>query len=246
MKTEGRREEGMLTVEAVLGLVPFILAIMGIISFINIFAVHNKIQFALYQMGNELSCYTYFYQVLGVRGADLGLKKDIDAHTAKLDSTIHDLNEFLDQLGAAEGRKLAGSVRELASDPKALLRGFVYLGIEEIEGAAKSLLIKVISDGLIEVYLDESFSGYHGQDADSYLKYFGVKNGISGLDFGKSQMFQDQEYRMIDIVVEYDLEIHMLKLFLKDPTFRRKRKGVYPDGHREHGRQRGICHGPRI
>ena len=60
------RQEGMLTVEAVLSLVPFILVILGIISFINIFAVHNKIQYALYQMSNELSCYTYFYQACSV------------------------------------------------------------------------------------------------------------------------------------------------------------------------------------
>ena len=41
-----KREEGMMTVEAVLSLVPFIIAVLGIISFINIFAVHNKIQYA--------------------------------------------------------------------------------------------------------------------------------------------------------------------------------------------------------
>ena len=61
-----KREEGMMTVEAVLSLVPFIIAVLGIISFINIFAVHNKIQYALYQMTNELTSYTYFYEALGV------------------------------------------------------------------------------------------------------------------------------------------------------------------------------------
>ena len=66
-----KREAGMITVEGVLSLVPFIIVILGIISFINIFAVHNKIQYALYQIGSELSCYTYFYQALGVRAADI-------------------------------------------------------------------------------------------------------------------------------------------------------------------------------
>ena len=50
-----KREAGMITVEGVLSLVPFIIVILGIISFINIFAVHNKIQYALYQIGSELS-----------------------------------------------------------------------------------------------------------------------------------------------------------------------------------------------
>ena len=55
MEKKTNRESGLMTVEAVLSLVPFIIVILGIISFTNIFLVHNKIQYALYQMGNELS-----------------------------------------------------------------------------------------------------------------------------------------------------------------------------------------------
>ena len=49
MRWKKTGEEGLLTVEAILGLVPFILVILGIISFIDIFAVHNKIQYAMHQ-----------------------------------------------------------------------------------------------------------------------------------------------------------------------------------------------------
>ena len=48
MRWKKTGEEGLLTVEAILGLVPFILVILGIISFIDIFAVHNKIQYAMH------------------------------------------------------------------------------------------------------------------------------------------------------------------------------------------------------
>ena len=53
MKREAER--GMMTVEAVLSLVPFIMVILGIISFTDIYRVHNKIQHAMYQVGSELS-----------------------------------------------------------------------------------------------------------------------------------------------------------------------------------------------
>ena len=42
MRWKKTGEEGLLTVEAILGLVPFILVILGIISFIDIFAVHKN------------------------------------------------------------------------------------------------------------------------------------------------------------------------------------------------------------
>ena len=80
-----KKEAGMMTVEAVLSLVPFIMVILGIISFINIYEVHNKIQYAMYQLGSELSGYTYFYQALGLRTGDLALKNDIDTQTEPVD-----------------------------------------------------------------------------------------------------------------------------------------------------------------
>lgn len=248
MAQKNEREKGMMTVEGVLSLVPFIIVILGIISFINIFAVHNKIQYALYQMGSELTCYTYFYQALGIRAGDLKLKEDMDVNTEKLDGAIGDLEEFLSQIGSFEdsisqaadrpasgganlgdildqgqevwnqGAGLAQTARDLMSDPKALLRGFIYLGAEKAENAAKSFLLEIISNGLMGVYLDSDFSGYQPMTADAYLRYYGVRNGMDGLDFGESQLFSDDKYRMIDIVVEYDIEVYILKLFFRDPT----------------------------
>ncbi len=248
MKTVKRtedREAGMLTVEAVLSLVPFILVILGITSFINIFAVHNRIQYALYQMGSELSGYTYLYQALGLRAADLKLKSDADADTEKVDGAIADIGDFMDQITSLDsslrpengrldpdevvnqaeatwnaGTKAASSSRELLSNPKDLIRGFVYLGIEYAEDKAKSLLLDTISGGMMEVYLDESFARYGSRTADEYLKSYGVKDGMEGLDFSSSEFLSDDlyQYRMIDITVEYDLEIYFFKLFFKDPT----------------------------
>ena len=248
MAQKNEREKGMMTVEGVLSLVPFIIVILGIISFINIFTVHNKIQYALYQMGSELTCYTYFYQALGIRAGDLKLKEDMDVNTEKLDGAIGDLEEFLSQIGSFEdsisqaadrpvsgganlddilnqgqevgnqGAGLAQTARDLMSDPKALLRGFIYLGAEKAENVAKSFLLEIISNGLMGVYLDSDFSRYQPMTADAYLRYYGVRNGMDGLDFGESQLFSDDKYRMIDIVVEYDIEVYILKLFLRDPT----------------------------
>ena len=46
----------------------------------------------------------------------------------------------------------------------------------------------------------------------------GVVNGMAGLKYDKSSLFSDDNLKMIDIVVEYDLEVYFFKLFKKDPT----------------------------
>ena len=269
-------EKGMLTVEAVLSLVPFIMVILGIISFINIFMIHNKIQFAMQQMGNELSCYTYFYQALGIRAGDKELNREIDIQTQGVDQTISDIDSFLtaidslggsmeqagnsslsDPQGAADaykeafdalkntaetGNQAISSVIDRVKDPKGTLRGIIYLVMEMGEETGKSALMELISPIMIDGYLDTRFLGGQYMSADEYLRYFGVKDGISGLDFDKSTLFSKNasngnlEFKMIDIVLEYDIEVYILKLFLKDPTIHVVQRCVVPawldgDGH---------------
>lgn len=245
MKSVGVKDErGMITVEAVLSLVPFILVILGIISFINIFMVHNKIQYAMYQVGSELSAYTYLYQALGVRDADFELKEDIDRETEEIDATIEDVNTFLGQVGTLEGtvedigsngvenigtdvenvltegqntvdaaKEAIESGKVLISDPQDLMRNVVYFGIEKLEDEVKSLLLGTVASAMMEGYLTTGTEATGVQTADQYLKAAGVKDGMKGLDFGNSELFSDKDLRMIDIIVEYDLEVFFFKLF---------------------------------
>lgn len=263
-----KSERGMITVEAVLSLVPFILVVLGIISFINVFMVHNKIQYAMYQVGSELAAYTYFYQALGVRDADLVLKGDADRETEEIDATISDVSAFLDQLGKLEtasgavgknglenigndidnvlsegestldtAKAAIESGRVLLNDPQDLMRNVVYFGIENLEKEVKSYLLGAVASSMIENYLETGYLGVEERSAGQYLKTAGVKDGIKGLDFGNSELFSDDELRMIDIVVEYDVEVYFLKLFKKDPTIHVVQRCVVPawlDGDGRH------------
>ena len=89
MRIQQESENGMMTVEAVLCLVPFLLAILGIISFANIFMVHSRVQHAIYEAASELTAYTYLYQVSGWRSADETLIKD----SAKLTDFLNSFDE---------------------------------------------------------------------------------------------------------------------------------------------------------
>ena len=71
---------------------------------------------------------------------------------------------------------------------------------------------------MFQVYLDESFAKHRAMSADEYLINYGVKDGINGLNFKNSSFLSDDQYRMIDLVVEYDIEVYFFKLFRKDPT----------------------------
>ena len=254
-----KREAGMITVEAVLSLVPFIMVILGIISFINIYMVHNKIQYAMYQVGSELSAYTYFYEALNIRGAEAQFQGDADKETTELDQTIVDTTEFISQLGNLEtsfsnvgSSGLAGlendfnqvktdaentknaagnavnSIKVLVSDPKDMARNVVYYILEVALDKGKTAILGEVAQGMISNYLDSTFSTSQPLTADEYLRWVGVKDGLDGLTFSNSHLFADSEHKMIDIVVEYDIEVYLFKLFKKDPTIHVVQRCVLP------------------
>lgn len=228
-------ESGMLTVEAVLCLMPFVLVILGIISFINIFMVHSKVQVALYETANELSAYTYFYQALGIRDADGKLGSDIESGTVQLTAFLEDIETAranLENKNATEEdfKGVINSGRELVSSPQTLIRNIVYMGIGKAEEAGKSWLASLIAKPLTQNYLNTSTSllSSGGQSADEYLKAFGVRGGMDGMDFGKSTIFTDSDHKMIDIVVEYDLDVYFFRLLFKDPSIHIVQRAVVP------------------
>lgn len=222
-------EKGMMTVEAVLCLVPFILVILGIISFANIFMVHSRIQHAIYESASELSAYTYLYQVLEWREVD----KTFDADSEELTNFLESFDEARGALGVLTGGDISEDTVNDASDkiedvidkgtglvqnPKELAMNVIAELLKAGSDGIKDVMLELLEDLLIRKYLDHIFPDGTGQSADEYLKAYGVKDGVKGLKFDSSTMFTDDNRHLIDIVVKYDLEIYFFKLFMKDPT----------------------------
>ena len=162
------------------------------------------------------------------------LGSDINAQTAPVDTAISNISTFIGDLnslstsviqsGQAAGESIAG----FAQDPQSLLSGMVYLGIEGAENAGKQALIGWMGSGMVEKYLDESFLPSGSRSADAFLRSCGVRNGIGGLDYGGSRLFQGSDRRLIGLAVEYDVEVYILKLFLKDPTIHVVQRATIP------------------
>ena len=248
-----KNECGMLTVEATLALVPFLMVILGIISFINIYMVHNRIQYAIFQVGSELSAYTYLYEALSIRNADKNVQNDADIATKELDTMIDYTSQFLNNTMAAKesytnvinsnnysdlennikdaedqtnvtiesGKNVWNQGSYMLHNPETIIQGVVYLGIEKGISALKSVLASLLSEGMANVYIQQN-----GISAEEYLKGFGVRN--AALDYGESSLFDDADRRMIDIVVEYDIDIFFFKLFLKDPSVHMVQRVMIP------------------
>ncbi len=253
-------ERGMVVVEAVISFTAFIMVCLGIAFLINIFTLHNKVQYAVNQAAHELASYSYLYDALGLRRGEIQLGKDGDEYTAAIDDTTDQLADtyvklqtFLDDanntattvqdadlsnfdIDALKGQlntlKASGqgtldsgkasieSLKEAFSNPKGLIVGFLYIGADFLAYEAKGIIADAMAGALVEKYLAAG-----GVDVDRYLQSFGLKNGYDDLDFSASSVFCDGEEgsddgkRVIDLVVEYDIDLSFITYVLPKTVY---------------------------
>ena len=92
-----------------------------------------------------------------------------------------------------------------------MISGMAYIALEGAEYAVKDLMGTGAAYLLTKGYLKQG-----SMSADEFLKAYGVKDGYAGLDFSGSTIFCDSDFRMIDIVVEYDVDVGFMRLILPD------------------------------
>ena len=225
-------QKGMMVVEAVITFTVFLMVVIAIIYLINVFIIHNKIQFAMNTAAHELASYSYIYQALGIRGAEQQIDADgkpYDTATQVVDTLnkIQTLSKSVSNTATAvkqlevsqdsikdaynsakqtyedgkatveSTKKSVQQVTDLFSDPQSLLVGVIYMGASGAQAAA-SVLTKQ----------------HLGDNADEVLRAYGVKDGASGLDFSGSTMYCDKDKKMIDFVVQYDIDMSFIRFVM--------------------------------
>lgn len=245
-------ESGMIVVEAVISFTAFIMVCLGITFLINIFTLHNKVQFAINQAAHEIASYSYLYDALGIRAASLEIESDFDPFTEDIDQAADQIcdtitklqnvgsqvqttagsftdfsnlnpEEVINDLKALKpavdstiesGKQSVADLKTLFSDPKGMLIGFVYIGFDGLENGLLHLVGEAAGGALTEKYMRAG-----DVDVDAYLRSFGIEDGYDGLDFSGSSVFCDENKQMIDIVVEYELDLSFITYVLPESKF---------------------------
>lgn len=233
-----RGEDGMMVVEAVLSFTVFIMVNLAIISLINIFIIHNKIQFAINTAANQISSYSYLAS--GIRDAEKTVENDFGEYAGNIDNTVNqvmgamgdvqntissagELAEDVQNLDADSAENVIGrlkqlgktgsetkesvkaalsSSKELFSNPKQLLAGVLYILVDSGTDLLKGVVATAAAEWLTESVLEND-----REATDDYLKRYGIEDGYDGLDFSGSTMMCDEDKRIIDIVVSYDVSL---------------------------------------
>lgn len=236
MKRKWKRENGSVVTEASIVLPLFVITVFLIINFVNIFSLHNKIQFAINSVAHEMASYLYLDSALHIHQTVDGISGDGEDYTQPIDAASDDILACLKSIQDLKGDVQAVTsqvanpdlsqqgienikdqteqlkndandtkektqtaledVKNLAENSKETAIGVGYIGYDAIIYMIRDGAGSLAAKGLIGKYL-----------SDEYLKVYGVKDGLSGLSFSEASIFNDEDSRMVDIVVQYDVSL---------------------------------------
>lgn len=153
---EWKQESGMMVVEAVLSFCVFMIVTLSIVYLINIFTVHNRVQFAINSAAHEISSFSYLYQAVGLRSASQQFQKDFGPYGGNVDSTVTQVTDSLNKiqgLGSSFGSTVQ-AVKNVDLDPTSIQNA--YDQVVQLKGNASATVqsVKQSAADLKELFSD--------------------------------------------------------------------------------------------
>jgi hypothetical protein len=187
------KKRGSITVEASIALPVFLCVIISIVSLIKIVYTHEIIQCALIETANEIASNSYLLRISGLQDLDASVREGLDQKAQQFEDQIQGLSDLNDVLSSGESF-IDNPIEEL----KSIIAYFARSGYGDI----KTELFNPIA----KLYMKKYLSSGSGGDADKKLKALNIQNGFEGLDFNKSEYFENKNDDII-IAVSYRIDL---------------------------------------
>lgn len=232
------KERGAIVVEGIISLTTFMFAIFTILSIVNICYIQAKVNVALNSAAKEISQYSYFYYKFGLDKADAAMAEGTGENKQLAMNTIEGMGLMMDSLTEANNNLQTGNfdgmvksiedtydnvdqlvnqyADHLAEDPKGFILGMGKMAGNQLKEKGKSVLCQALAKAMMK----KNLKAYPGDNPDNFLRRYGIRDGMAGLDFTHTTFLQDGATNVIQLVVTYDVRVIELLNIEYDFTFR--------------------------
>lgn len=249
MRRRQKREEGAVTVEAVISLTAFMFAMVTIFTIVNICIVQAKVSCALNATAKEISQYSYLYSIAGLNRLHGKVYENGLAQTEDITSLLSDVNDAYNEIqtlgnsaadisfnnvdsimtawdnvsGELQDLQGTGSSIESTLESMASDPKSLLFGIAKI-GASKGFDLaksRLIAAPLARAMCKKNLVNKKDGDVESYLKSLGVVPSASGSYYGGLDFTQSALFPNGSDVIKLvvSYEVHVIELLPVDFTF---------------------------
>lgn len=222
-----KRQQGSITVEAVLFLPMFLFAFLTVYSMISFVRVQVILQYAADQAVREVAQYSYILEKVGILDSYASMDERAEKFTNDLESIRGNLDiiqeasqsiaagngSLQDAFQAGEaGKELSDSIGGYISNPEEFIDG----ALDSLKsGAWDQLTSYMVQEVGKSCVLQQLSVACGGGDTDKYLKSLGV----SDLDYGNSSWCRNGS-REVKLVVDYHMKASLPFFGLPERRYR--------------------------
>lgn len=190
MKTEeskrGLNARGSLTVEALLFLIPFIMAFCTLINAARFVQAEMLIHHAATQTAKQISVYSYVLTKTKISDRIIAANKKSEEMRVTIEEAASSVEEFVN------------AVSHMDDMANGVLRMVKAKGEQEVITAGVGMLTKNNIKNELSLITE---------DPDEFLENIGIKGGLSGLGFSNSECLGNTEGKgEVKIVVDYTMK----------------------------------------
>lgn len=189
-----KNQEGAIVIEATIALTAFMFLVVTILAMINICLVQTKVGTLTHGVAKDISNYSYLYSMTGVGATEKDIASKAEYSKHSLDEVIHNSSNVYDAVSKTCGLVNDG---EFWSSFGNLLKAGA---IDQGKGTVINGVCQKVAEKRLKI---------QGVDADTYLRRMGITEGVSGLDFTRSEFCSGGDSD-IKIICRY--KVHALKL----------------------------------
>lgn len=222
------KETGAIVVEATIALTAFMFAIFTILSIVNICFIQAKVGIALNTAAKEISQYSYLYYALGIDNLEAKFNEGTSDPKQLAEDTIDGVGIMMSSLSNAASSAESGDfdtmiseiqngatnvdslvtkyADKLKNDPKGFILGMGKMATNELKEEGKVILAQILA----KVFMEKNLMSTPNDDADAYLKSYGVVDGMDGLDFNYTTFLAYGTSNEIQLVCTYDVRVLQL------------------------------------
>lgn len=230
LKQVKRNEKGDIAIEALLGLIVFILGFMAVLMFSMLIRLEASTQYAVDQVAKEVSQYYYIVEKAGLLPDSSAPQPDttvINNNMNNAKDAIGDMQKLAGSLNSGNYDNILGQIDAVGSNAedavnsaKKLKNGISGTDWNEQLGIILNLTVKsgtnrlvgcLIADPICSMLFPKYISA---SDLDAYLKANGIENGKDGLHFERSTFLADGY--TINVVLNYKVNLKALTFGMYD------------------------------
>lgn len=213
-------DRGSLTVEALLFLIPFMLAFLTVVNAGRFVQTEMLMHHAITQTAKQISAYGYVLTKTKVTETMINTNKKSAEFKEETQKTVDYVKKFSDSVSdfAAGGDlqdvidsrdEAQTQLSEYFSDSDALASGVMSVMKSGMENSVKTYLVGELAKASIK-----NSVGKITDDVDTYLENVGIVDGLDGLDFSQSKWMSVTEGKGdVKIVVTYTMKNNLFPQF---------------------------------